>query len=80
MMIDKHRRKEPDAGLVTVALLNQIPPGDLRRYLLLAAQRTDSPDLADDLLDLAADPQSAERRLAESASMFMTYTDLPNNV
>jgi hypothetical protein len=69
-------RRPPDAGLVTLAILSQIPPDDLGRYTLLAAQRVDSDELADDLMTLAANPRDAERRVSESVSMFMTFTDL----
>ncbi len=72
-----HRNRiSPDAGLVTLAILNQIPPQNLQRYTQLAAQRTDDNDLANELLDLCQDPSCTERRIAESVSMFMTYTDL----
>lgn len=76
MQRTKPNRRQPDAGLVTLAILAQIPPSDLERYTLLAAQRVDSDELADDLMTLAANPRDAERRVSESVSMLMTYADL----
>lgn len=69
-------RPRPDAGRVLLSILSQIPPLELRRYTLLAAQRVDDNDLADDLLHLSGDATDTERRLMESVSMFMTYSDL----
>ena len=74
--MQRHKNSRPDAGLVTLAILHQIPPQIFQRYTQLAAQRTDDNDLANELTDLCRDPLSTERRIAESISMFMTYTDL----
>jgi hypothetical protein len=70
------RHSGPDSAQVVNAILSQLSPSQLADLLYRASASTDDEQLSDDLYRLARSPSEADRRIAESVAMYLSYTPL----